>query len=151
MNIKRLASVQIIAWHDDVIKWKHFRVTGPLWGKPPVTGGFPSRWPVTRSFDYFFDLRLNKRLSKQSRRRCLGTPSRPLWRHSNGARQATLGHVKFIGAYMRHLVSLSWQENAAHHGKYIRARGTFPSRLLYQNLNSLNISSCFRSYSNYNL
>ena len=40
-------------------------------GNPPMTGGFPSQRPVTRSFDVFFDLRLNKRLSKQSRRRWL--------------------------------------------------------------------------------
>ena len=32
-------------------------------------GGIHSRKLVTRSFDVFFDLRLNKRLSKQSRRR----------------------------------------------------------------------------------
>ena len=38
---------------------------------------------VTRSFDVFFDLRLNKRLSKQSRRLWFETPSRSLWRHSN--------------------------------------------------------------------
>ena len=31
-------------------------------GNPPVTGGFPSQRPGTRSFDIFFDLRLNKRL-----------------------------------------------------------------------------------------
>ena len=35
-------------------------------GKPPATGEFPSQKPVTRSFGVFFDLRLNKRLSKQS-------------------------------------------------------------------------------------
>ena len=35
-------------------------------GNSPVTGEFPSQRPVTRSFDVFFDLRLNKRLSKQS-------------------------------------------------------------------------------------
>ena len=28
-----------------------FRVTGPLWGKPPVTGGFSSQRSVTRSFN----------------------------------------------------------------------------------------------------
>ena len=33
-------------------------------GEPPVTDGFPSQRPVTRNFDVFFDLRLNKRLSK---------------------------------------------------------------------------------------
>ena len=37
-------------------------------GNSPVAGEFPSQRPVTRSFGVFFDLRLNKRLSKQSRR-----------------------------------------------------------------------------------
>ena len=31
----------------------------------PVTSEFPTQTPVTRSFDVFFDLPLNKRLSKQ--------------------------------------------------------------------------------------
>ena len=35
-------------------------------GNSPVTGEFPWQRPVTRSFDVFFDLRLNKQLSKQS-------------------------------------------------------------------------------------
>ena len=52
-------------------------------GNPPVTGGYLSQRPVTRSFDVFFDLRLNKRLSKQSRRWWFGTPSRSLERHCN--------------------------------------------------------------------
>ena len=34
-------------------------------GNSPVPGEFPTQWPVTRSFDAFFDLRLNKWLSKQ--------------------------------------------------------------------------------------
>ena len=38
-----------------------FRVSGHLCGE------FPGQRPVTRSFDLFFDLRPNKRLSKQSR------------------------------------------------------------------------------------
>ena len=38
-------------------------------GNPPVTGGFPSQAPVTRSVDVFFDLRLNKQMSKQSGRK----------------------------------------------------------------------------------
>ena len=52
-------------------------------GNSPVTGEFPSQRPVTRSFDVFFDLRLNKRLSKQSWGWWLETPSRSLWRHCN--------------------------------------------------------------------
>ena len=38
-------------------------------GNSPVTGEFPSQRTVTRRFDVFFDLCLNKRLSKQSWRR----------------------------------------------------------------------------------
>ena len=49
-------------------------------GNSPV----PSARPVTRSFDVFFDLRLNKRVSKPSRRRWFETPSRSLWRHCSG-------------------------------------------------------------------
>ena len=33
----------------------------------PVTGEFPAQRPVTRNFDIFSDLFLNKRLSKQPR------------------------------------------------------------------------------------
>ena len=43
-------------------------------GNSPVTGEFPTQRPVTRSFDIFFDLRLNKRLSKHSRGLWLETP-----------------------------------------------------------------------------
>ena len=32
-------------------------------GNSPVTGEFPAQRPVSRSFDVFFDLRPNKRLS----------------------------------------------------------------------------------------
>ena len=54
--------------------WRHpmeiFSSLLDLWeGNPPVTGGFPSQRPVTRGLDVFFDLRQNKRLSKQPRRR----------------------------------------------------------------------------------
>ena len=53
-------------------------------GNSPVTGEFPAQRPVTRSFDVFFDLRLNKQLSKQSWGWWFETPSRPLWRQYNG-------------------------------------------------------------------
>ena len=52
-------------------------------GNSPVPGEFPTQRPVTRSFDDFFDLRLNKRLSKRSWGWWLETLSRPLWRHRN--------------------------------------------------------------------
>ena len=34
-------------------------------GNSPVPGDFPAQRPVARNFDVFFDLRLNKRLSRQ--------------------------------------------------------------------------------------
>ena len=52
-------------------------------GNSPVPGEFTAQWPVTRSFDVFFDLRLNGRLSKQSRGGWFETPSCTLWRHCN--------------------------------------------------------------------
>ena len=42
-----------------------FRVTGPLYGEFTGPGEFPAQRPVTRIFDVFFDLCLNKQLSKQ--------------------------------------------------------------------------------------
>ena len=54
-------------------------------GNSPVTGEFPTQGPVTRSFDVYFDLCLNKRLSKQSWGWWFETPSRPLWRHHNAS------------------------------------------------------------------
>ena len=52
-------------------------------GNSPVPVEFPAQRPVTRSFDVFFDLRLNKRLSKQSWGWWFEALSRPLWRHRN--------------------------------------------------------------------
>ena len=60
-----------------------FRVTGPLCGEFTGPGEFPTQRPVTRSFDVFFDLRPNKRLSKQWRGWWFETLSRPFWRHRN--------------------------------------------------------------------
>ena len=60
---------------------QNFRVTGLCGGNPPVTGGFPSQRPVTQSFDVFFDVHLNKQLSKPSSRWWFATPWRSLWRH----------------------------------------------------------------------
>ena len=56
-------------------------------GNSPVTGEFPSQWPVMQRFDVFFDLRLNKRLSKQSWSWWFETPSTTLWRHCNDVKR----------------------------------------------------------------
>ena len=74
---------QISTWHDDVIKWCR-EFTGP--------GEFPSQRPVTRSVDVFFDLRLNKRLSKQPWGWWFETPSWSLWRQCNELEMHMLIH-----------------------------------------------------------
>ena len=82
--------------HSYII-WCHFRPVYITWwrhemenfsallvicaGNSLVPGEFPAQRPVTRSFDVFFDLRPNKRLSKHWWGWWFGTPSRPLWRH----------------------------------------------------------------------
>ena len=68
--------------------WRHqmdaFSVSPALCGgNSPVTGESPSQRPVTPSFKIFFDLRLNKRLSKPPIGRWFETPLRSSWRHYN--------------------------------------------------------------------
>ena len=58
-------------------------VTGLLCGEFTSLGEFPTQRPVTRGFGVFFDLRLNKQLSKQSWGWWFETPTRSLWRHRN--------------------------------------------------------------------
>ena len=52
-------------------------------GNSPVTGEFPTQRPVMRSFDVFFDLHPNERLSKQWWGWWFETLSSPLWRPHN--------------------------------------------------------------------
>ena len=70
-------------WHG--IKCLHSMMTSSniCAGNSPIPGEFLAQRPVTRSFDVFFDLCLNKRSSKQSWVWWFGTLSRPLWRHCN--------------------------------------------------------------------
>ena len=49
-----------------------------------VPSEFPAQRPVTRSYDVFFDLRLNKRLSQQSWGWWFEMLLFPLWHHCNG-------------------------------------------------------------------
>ena len=52
-------------------------------GNSTVTGEFLSQRPVMQDFGVFFNLRVNKRLSKQTKRWWFETPSLSLWRHCN--------------------------------------------------------------------
>ena len=92
LNKGTLCKWKTVWWHQanvdlsSKVSWVHmmtssngniFHVTGHLHRE------FPAQRPVTRSFDIFFDLRLNKRLSKQSWGWWFEMPSHPLWGHCN--------------------------------------------------------------------
>ena len=76
-------------------------------GNSPVTGEFPSQRPVTRSFNVFFDLRLNKRLNKQIR---FETPSRSSWRHCN-VKFVPRWALRWLLTFKSTELSLHWQRH----------------------------------------
>ena len=91
-------ALTLMWWQDNNRGDDKVSTTCPLWrhqvetfsallalcaGNSLVTGEFPSQRPVTRSFDVFFELCLNKRLTKQSWGWWFETPSRSLWRQCN--------------------------------------------------------------------
>ena len=80
-------ATEILAYMMTSSNGNIFRVTGPLCGEFTGPGEFPTQRPVTRSFDEFFDLRLNKRLSKQPWGWWFETPSWSLWRQCNEKRR----------------------------------------------------------------
>ena len=71
-------------------------------GNSPVTSEFPAERPVTRSLDVFFDLRLNTRLSKQSRGWWFETPSRSFWRHCNAKTSLCVLNVEWMSLPLIH-------------------------------------------------
>ena len=68
-NDRLVLAMGLVDWrrryHDDVIKWKYFPRYWPFMrGIHQSSVNSPHKWPVKRIFCVFFDLRLNKRLSK---------------------------------------------------------------------------------------
>ena len=82
-----------------------FCVTGNSCREFTSPGEFPGQRPVTRSFDVFFDLCLNKQLSKQSWGRWFEMLSRLLWRHSNGSAKQKQLFISKISTYVIRLGS----------------------------------------------
>ena len=81
-------SAHIVSNTHGILWWRHqMEIFSALLaicaGNSQVTGEFPAQRPVIGSFDVFFDLRLNKPLSKQSWGWWFETPLRPWWRHCN--------------------------------------------------------------------
>ena len=88
-------------WEGPLSWWRHQMETFSALlaicvGNSPVTGEFPTQRPVTRSFDVFFDPRLNQHLSKHSWGWWFETPSCPLWRQSNMIDSNHRHHIHYI-------------------------------------------------------
>ena len=76
-------SASVYIFHNDVIKWKHFPRNWPFVQeihRSPVNSPRKGQWREALMFSIIC---LNKRLSKQCRRRWFGTPLRSSWRHGN--------------------------------------------------------------------
>ena len=99
--------------YDSVIWWRQQIETFSALltictGNSPVPGEFPAQRPVTRSCDVFFDLRLNKRLSKQSWGWWFETQLCPLWRHRNEKPTMTCFHAGLLKQTCRHPRDHHW-------------------------------------------
>ena len=86
-----------------------FRVTGHLCGEFTGPGELPTQRPVTRSFDVFFHLRLNKRLSKQPWGWWFETLYWSLWRHRNAELSLQISSREFSSK--THLPKHWWWKN----------------------------------------
>ena len=92
--------IYVLIWNETVFSWwRHQMVTFSALlaicaGNSPVSGEFPAQTPVTRSFDIFVDLRLNKRLSKQLLGWWFETLPRPLWCHSTVISMSSIWRVR---------------------------------------------------------
>ena len=101
-------------------------------GNSPVRGEFPAQRPETRIFDVFFDLRPNRRLSKQWWGWWFGTLWRPLWCHCNesfgGSSFRVRNKMKFREVYSYTFFSA---ETVRHISLYINC-SAFLARLWYK-------------------
>ena len=70
----RSISIMMTSWNGKI-----FHATGPMCGEFTGDQWNSTQRPVTQSFGVFFDLRLNKRLSKQSLGWWFEMPSGSLW------------------------------------------------------------------------
>ena len=91
-------------------------------GNSPVTGEFPAQRPVTWNLDVFFDLHLNKRLSKQLSRWWFQMPSCPLWHHCDECScksEVLLQEIKDSENFKQKYTELAFMAMALPSGKII--------------------------------
>ena len=113
-------------------------------GNSPVPGEFPTQRPVTRSFDVFFDLRPNKRLSKQTWGWWFETLSCSLWRHCNDIwTQDTIWKFRRHASHsgLRHRISHTKWIPSAHWNRFEWFSIESAPPFLYENTISIQVQS----------
>ena len=126
-------------------------------GNSPVPDEFPAQKPVTRSFDVFFDLRLNQRLSKQSWGWCFETIPRLLWLLCNVQGSYMLFMIKYraiLACHVRsgstlyhepyHYIDWSWlsatiivpKRGCCHHTAHMKRTIFWEKHLVYRSVRS---------------
>ena len=90
-------------------------------GNSPVPGEFPTQRQVTQSFDVFFDVCPNKRLTKHSWGWWVETPSPSLWRHCHAIYMVSLPYslpktlrLSFLNQFPPRVNFLRWREYPEH-------------------------------------
>ena len=115
--LKKIDCVITVTHYDDVIKWKHFPRNWPfVRGIHQSLVNYPYKGQWRGALTFFFDVSMNTRISKRSRRWWFETPSRSLWRHCNDFGTATQTEVAdhfitlqiIIGAILVAIISLIW-------------------------------------------
>ena len=110
-------------------------------GNSPIHGEFPAQRPVMRSFDVFLDLRLNKRLSKQSWGWWFEKVSCPWRRHSN----AMVQYLFTATRYWIIQICYSWYLTSYHYN--IFCNSLFMSiTVLFGNITASD-KQCIQTYS----
>ena len=86
--VVNLTSRHTTSWVCGNSWWRHLMETFSAFlalcvGNSLVTGEFPSQRPLTGSVDFFFELHLSKRLTKQSKHHQFEMSLHSLWHHCN--------------------------------------------------------------------
>ena len=117
-------------------------------GNSPVPGGeFPTQRPVTRGFDVFFDLRLNKRLSKQSWGWWFESLSHPLWRHLNVWTYNEIWYTLREGMYRicdYYTIGDTWQNNPFDNDEFFIHQACYSGKIVPQKRSQ--IDHCINLY-----
>ena len=121
LNVLTVFNVHTIAFHGsdyqqhDPSWWRNQMETFSALlviceGNSPTPGEFPGQRPVTRRFDVLFDLRPNKRLSKQWWGWWFETLPNPLWRHCNDMRtfRNHLPSACMVRKMFFHIIPAAW-------------------------------------------